>query len=252
MVILSDHDMFEVRANTLLADYDRETLTNLYQPIIGYTALALYFTLWSESDAQKVLSFSSHEQLFSRMRLAPGKFIEARKLLEAVGLVTTKLEKVSGGNIYHYTLNSPKTPKGFFSDTLLYGMLIQNLGEKDANRIKGLYQITSEELAGEDISVSFNEVFHPDFQDTAFLSAAGNKDDVIGRNKAKAFTDFSWDKFFETLSSLSQITSKSISKKEMLDYVISYLLVGIDTRRANSRYGIASGGGLGGKSPPIL
>ena len=228
MVILSDHDMFEVRANTLLADYDRETLTNLYQPIIGYTALALYFTLWSESDAQKVLSFSSHEQLFSRMRLAPGKFIEARKLLEAVGLVTTKLEKVSGGNIYHYTLNSPKTPKGFFSDTLLYGMLIQNLGEKDANRIKGLYQITSEELAGEDISVSFNEVFHPDFQDTAFLSAAGNKDDVIGRNKAKAFTDFSWDKFFETLSSLSQITSKSISKKEMLEVERLATLYGVD------------------------
>ena len=81
MVILSNNDMFEVRINSLLADYDRETLTNLYQPIIGYTALALYFTFWSEASIQKVLSFSSHEQLFVRMKLAPGHFVDARKLL---------------------------------------------------------------------------------------------------------------------------------------------------------------------------
>ena len=228
MVILSDHDMFEVRVNSLLADYDRDTLTNLYQPIIGFTALALYFTLWSEADAQKVLSFSAHEQLFMRMKLAPGKFIEARKLLEAVGLVSTKLEKVSGGNIYHYTLNAPKTPKGFFEDTLLYGMLIQNLGEADANRTKSLYQIKLADEEGEDISVSFNEVFHPDFKDAAFLSAAGNKDKVIGRNKAKAFTDFSWDVFFEELGKLSQITSKSISKKEMQEVERLSTLYGVD------------------------
>lgn len=229
MVILSDKDMFEVRANTLLADYDRDTLTNLYQPIIGYEALALYFTLWSESEAQKVLSFSTHEQLFVRMKMAPGKFIEARKILEAVGLVSTKLERVNGGgSIYHYTINSPKTPKGFFSDTLLYGMFIQNLGEAEANRVKGLYLVNGMNVAGEDISVSFNEVFHPDFQDTAFLSAAGNKDETIGRNKAKAFTDFSWDKFFNSLAELSQITNKSISKKEMQEVERLSTLYGVD------------------------
>ena len=42
MVILSENDMFEVKITSLLADYDRETITNLYQPIIGYTALAIY------------------------------------------------------------------------------------------------------------------------------------------------------------------------------------------------------------------
>ena len=47
MVILSESDMFEVKITSLLADYDRETITNLYQPIIGYTALAIYFSFWS-------------------------------------------------------------------------------------------------------------------------------------------------------------------------------------------------------------
>ena len=47
MVILSENDMFEVKIASLLADYDRETITNLYQPIIGYTAIAIYYQLIS-------------------------------------------------------------------------------------------------------------------------------------------------------------------------------------------------------------
>ena len=215
MVILSNNDMFEVRINSLLADYDRETLTNLYQPIIGYTALALYFTFWSEASIQKVLSFSSHEQLFVRMKLAAGHFVEARKLLEAVGLVKTKLEKAPGTNIYHYELSAPKTPAGFFADTLLYGMLIQALGENDAARLKRVYEVGEKKEEGEDISSSFNEVFHPDYEDPAFAAAARAGNKTVGRNKIKIDTEFSYEKFFNSLKEISQISEKGISKKEM-------------------------------------
>ena len=233
MVILSNSDIFEVRINSLLADYDRETLTNLYQPIVGYTALALYFTLWSESIIQKVLSFSTHEQLFIRMKIAPGHFIEARKVLEAVGLVKTRLEKVSGGNIYHYELVNPKTPKGFFDDTLLYGMFIQALGETDAERIKRVYEVslnTSED--GEDISSTFNEVFHPDFENESFIKAANTKSNAVGRNKAKIETEFSYEKFFEELGNISQISERAISKKEMKEVERLASLYGIDEETA--------------------
>ena len=215
MVILSNNDMFEVRINSLLADYDRETLTNLYQPIIGYTALALYFTFWSEASIQRVLSFSSHEQLFVRMKLAPGHFVDARKLLEAVGLVKTKLEKAPGTNIYHYELSAPKTPAGFFSDTLLYGMLIQALGENDAARLKRVYEVSEKKEEGEDISSSFNEVFHPDYEDPSFAAAARAGSKTVGRNKIKIQTEFSYEKFFNSLKEISQINEKGISKKEI-------------------------------------
>ena len=62
--------------------------------------------------------------------MAAGHFVDARKLLEAVGLLKTRLEKAPGTNIYHYEINAPKTPKQFFADTLLFGMMIQALGEK--------------------------------------------------------------------------------------------------------------------------
>jgi len=233
MVILSNNDMFEVRINALLADYDRETLSNLYQPIIGYSALAVYFTLWSETSIQKVLSYSTHEQLFIKMKIAPGNFIEARKLLEAVGLLKTKLEKISGGNIYHYELMNPKTPYGFFNDTLLYGMFIQALGEGDAERIKRVYEVsTSNQDEGEDISSSFNEVFHPDFEDQSFIKAANSENKTVGRNKAQIETNFSYEKFFCALKEISQINEKAISKKEMKEIERLSSLYGIDEETA--------------------
>ena len=54
MVILSENDYLDVKLKSLIADYDSETISNLYQPIIGYAALAVYFTLVSETKNQKV------------------------------------------------------------------------------------------------------------------------------------------------------------------------------------------------------
>lgn len=231
MVILSNNDMFEVRINSLLADYDRDTLTNLYQPIIGYQALALYFTLWSENNVQKVLSFSTHEQLLIRMKMAPGHFIDARKVLEAVGLVKTRLEKAPGTNIYHYELCAPKTPKDFFSDTLLFGMLIQALGQSDADRLKRVYEISYKE-EGEDVSASFQDVFHPDYADPSFLAAASSKNNALGRNKIKIDTEFSYEKFFKALGENSQISEKAITKKEMKEIERLSSLYGVDEASA--------------------
>ena len=70
MVILGSNDVFKVHKATLVADYDRETLTNLYQPLVGYGALALYFTLWSEGDMQRVNPVSAHETLLAKMKIS--------------------------------------------------------------------------------------------------------------------------------------------------------------------------------------
>lgn len=215
MVVLSQQDMFEVRVSTLLADYDRETITNLYQPIIGYAALAIYFSFWSESKNQKVLSYSSHEQFLARMKMTPGAFLEGRKLLEAVGLVKTKLEKIKDVKIYHYELLAPRTPQDFFGDTLLFGLLIQAIGESDANKMKRVYEVHHLETAGDDISTSFNDVFHPDFEDAAFLQASKNKGTIAGRNRSKITTEFSYDSFFNSLKEESQISENAFTKKEM-------------------------------------
>ena len=207
--------MFDVKISSLLADYDRDTITNLYQPIIGYTSLAVYFSLWSEANNQKIISMSSHEQFFLRMKIATGEFVEARKTLEAVGLVKTRLEKIQDFAIYHYELFAPKTPAKFFNDTLLFGMLIQNLGEIEANRLKRVYEINTSLTSGEDISSSFNDVFHPNFEDLSFLKASHGVDATLGRKKQKIDTEFSYERFFDTLKEISQINEKAFLKPEL-------------------------------------
>ena len=154
MVILGQNDVFKVLKATLVADYDRETLTNLYQPLVGYSALALYFTLWSEAEMQRVNSISAHETLLAKMKISVGEFIKARKALEGVGLLRTYLEDNKGAKIYTYELYAPKTPNEFFSDTLLYGLLINYIGEVDAKKLNQYYA-SSYKVDGTDISSSF-------------------------------------------------------------------------------------------------
>ena len=88
--------------------------------------------------------------------------------------------------MYHYQIYAPKTPKGFFDDTLLFGMLIKALGDTDANRFKTIYQFTanSNPENGKDISSSFLDAYQPNFDDPAFLKAM-NGSDAIGRRNGK-------------------------------------------------------------------
>lgn len=232
MVILSENDYLDVKLNSLIADYDNETLSNLYQPIIGYAALAVYFTLVSESKNQKITSVISHNQLLNRLQMSPGDFVDARKRLEAVGLLRTMLETNNSLKIYHYQIYAPKTPAKFFDDTLLYGMLIKAVGDVDANRFKSIYQFNGEEQ-GKDISASFVEVFQPNFDDPAFMKALQGVN-AIGRRNSKINSEFNYDLFFEQLTQISQIKQDAFTKKDMKEIERLSTLNGISEAEAAS------------------
>lgn len=233
MVILSENDYLDVKLNSLIADYDSETLSNLYQPIIGYAALAVYFTLIAEAKNQKVTSIATHNQLLNRLQMAPGDFIAARKKLEGVGLLRTFLDSGANMKVYHYQVYAPKTPSGFFDDTLLFGMLIKALGDTDANRFKTIYQFSSDNESGKDISSSFIEAYQPNFDDPAFVKALqGSK--AIGRRNGKINSEFNYDNFFGSLSEISQITSEAFTKKEMKEIERLATLNGVSESEAAS------------------
>lgn len=214
MTILSLNDYLSVTQFSLIADYDRQTISNLYEPIIGFEATALYFSFWSMAEQQQVSSLIRHNNFLIRIKMATGQFIEAREKLEAIGLLKTYLEKNNDINVYHYVLYAPKTPEKFFNDVLLYGLLIENVGQTDAEKIKNFYKISINSVEGIDISKNFIEIFKPDFSNEAF-SLTSHSDNVIGRKKSKIDSEFSFEKFFEELGKCSQISSSSITKKEM-------------------------------------
>lgn len=216
----------------MIADYDRDTLANLYQAMIGYEALAVYMTLWSEANNEKVSPLCTHEQVFLRMRMPASSFAEARKYLEAVGLLKTFVSSGEGFKIYHYELYAPKSPKGFFDDALLYGMLIKSIGENNANRLKSIYIINNKQDFGEEITAQFVEVFHPEFNDLAFIKGANNDVKIKGRNSGKIRSQFSYEVFFNHLGEISQITSSCFKKEEVKEIERLALLNGVDEQIA--------------------
>lgn len=231
MVILSESDYLDVKLVSLIADYDVETLSNLYQPIIGYASLAIFFTLVAEAKNQKITNISSHNQLLNRLQMAPGDFVDARKRLEAVGLLKTYLETKENLKIYHYQVYAPKAPFAFFDDALLYGMLIKAVGDTDANRFKMIYHFSIEEEQGKDISSSFIDVYQPNFEDPAFLKALGGAQ-AIGRRSGKANIQFNYDTFFKQLSEQSQIKQEAFTKKDMKEIARLAMLNGVTEKDA--------------------
>ena len=57
----------------MLASYDRDILTILYQPIISHSALALYFTLWGEVKYNDYCPINKHESLTKKMMMDIGE-----------------------------------------------------------------------------------------------------------------------------------------------------------------------------------
>lgn len=231
MHILKDSDYLEVKLNSLVADYDRLILTNLYQPIIGYKAVGLYFTLLTEVENQKINPIIEHKSLFNRMQINASDFVDSRKYLEAVGLLKTFVSDLKGNKLYQYELYAPKTPKLFFDNTLLYGMLIKSIGEVDAGKLKNIYTINSHP-EGTEITASFMEVFAPDFDDPAFKKAMEGSGGIITRQTAKLDCGFSYELFFAYLNNHSQIKPEAFSKKTMKEIERLATLYGIDEESA--------------------
>lgn len=231
MLLLKENDYLEVNIKSLVADYDRDILMNLYQPIVGYKAISLYLTLLTECENQKTTSLSSHQVIFNRTKMNASDFVDSRQLLEAVGLLKTYLTTLKDNKLYHYDLYAPKTPKLFFDNTLLFGLFLKNVGEVEGNRIKNLYFI-NKEAEGKDISATFMEVFKPDFDDPIYRQTIVNNDGIIDRNSAKGKSGFSYELFFSSLSSISQISETSFSKKDMKEIERLALLFAISEDNA--------------------
>ena len=153
-------DTYIVLNKTVLSDKDRKIITMLYQPIIGFTATSLYFTLLDDLDKLELMSEDlTHHHLMATMQLKLEDIVIAREKLEAVGLIKTYFKKDSI-NHYVYLIYSPLTPNEFFNHPILNIVLYNNLGKKEYERILNYYKIPRINLKDyEDITSNFDDVF---------------------------------------------------------------------------------------------
>lgn len=155
-------DTFVVLNKTVLNNEDRKLLIMLYQPIIGFKAISLYFTLWTNLDKREIFSSEcTHHHLMTNMQLRLSEIIEAREKLEAVGLLKTYLKK-SNINNFVYELYSPISAYDFLNNPVLATTLFNNVGKYEYEKIIEYYKIPRVNLKEyQEITCSFTDIFEP-------------------------------------------------------------------------------------------
>lgn len=172
-------DTYIVINKGIINESDRKLVTMLYQPIIGHTAVSMYFTLIDDLIRTEVISEElTHHHLMSTMQLKLNDIIIAREKLEALGLLKSYVKK-DHINTYVYVLYSPLSANEFFNHPILNVVLYNNLGKKEYNKLVNCYKVPKISLKDyQDITKKFNEVF---------TSTSGNvfieNDNIIDRNK---------------------------------------------------------------------
>ena len=153
-------DTYIVVNKTIITETDKKIVTTLYQPIIGNTAVSLYFTLIDDLLKREIMSNEeTHHHLMSTMQIKLENLVIAREKLEAVGLLKTYVKKDDVNN-YVYVLYSPMTAQEFLNHPILNVVLYNNIGKKEYDKIINYYKVPKLNLKDyEDVTANFNSVF---------------------------------------------------------------------------------------------
>lgn len=153
-------DSFIVSNRTNLSEFDRKILYMLYQPLVGHTTISLYYTMWSYLDKYELLSNEwTHNHILNDMMISIQEFVDARKKLEAIGLLKTYLKE---GNInnYVYELYAPLSASEFINNPLLSTALYNTIGKLEYEQLVNYFKIPKLNLREyENISSKFSDVF---------------------------------------------------------------------------------------------
>ncbi len=134
-------DTYIVINKTILTEIERKNIINLYEPIIGPIAVGLYLTLWSDLDKRELMSKDfNHHHLMTLLKTNLDDIKEARKGLEAVGLLKTFYKSDENINSYIYELYSPLSAYEFFNHPILNIVLYNNIGESEYEPLVNLYK----------------------------------------------------------------------------------------------------------------
>ena len=157
---LTPADKYVIFNKGLITSEKIKILTNLYQPIIGFTAVSLYLTLFNDLNNKSLESEEfSHHHLMTLMQLKLDNILDARKKLEGIGLLKTYFKKGEINN-YIYILYSPISAYEFFNHPILNIVLYNNIGSLEYEKLQNQYKVPRITVKDyEDVTVSFEDVF---------------------------------------------------------------------------------------------
>lgn len=166
-------------------------LIHLYQPIAGSAAISLYLTLVYQVPLHRagISEMYTHSYLLQLCSFTYDELLEARYLLEGIGLINTYEIKDDNQVYYEYEMIPPLTPAKFFQSDILSISLYNSLGNERYFMLKDWFignshlQKIEREERGHNITRTFQEVF--DNISPADLTKQAEREKEMARPVAK-------------------------------------------------------------------
>ena len=209
-------DTYKVFNRAFIENRLKDVLVNLYQPIIGVLAVNLYLTLTNDLSEDKIESdYLSHQHLMGIMCVNLDMIVEARKKLEAIGLLKTFFREDTINN-YIYVLYAPLSPNEFLNHPILNVVLYNNLGKMEYENIVDKYR-TKKVLTKDytDITTSFDQVF------TSVNGYAFNNLDIVDEKTRRIEIKSNIDINLIISGIPNRMTNPKCFNKETVDLIIN-------------------------------
>jgi len=210
-------DKFKLMTYQNIDTDERNVVTLLYAPLIGCKPFLMYNMLWSMIDRSRLKSPEyMHSKLYDLLELSPIEFLQARKVLEAIGLLSVYQKD----DVFLYELKAPVSAEEFLKDGALGALLYEKIGKSEYDDISNLFRITLSDKEGfENVTAHFDDVF------TSVKNPVSETGDFVSRSKSSINVNhgFEFDIFFDGISKnyidRRKISSKIEEKIIMLSYV---------------------------------
>lgn len=156
---LKPKDQFSIRLSGGYNEVDYQTLTLLYQPLIGTTAFSLLTNLLHHSKVRSDES-AEHAFIFDQLGIGLPNFYEARSRLEAIGLLRTYTRKLDQGHHFIYLVMRPVSPELFLTDDVMALLLLDKIGEESFKQLVKLFKTKTDDLDSySETTRKFTDVF---------------------------------------------------------------------------------------------
>jgi len=142
---------FKVLGDVFLSPSDLQSLTLLYQPIIGARAFSLYFLFLTLPVATE----QKHHLLIQITDDSMEQLVDNRHRLEAAGL----LDVYESSDLLTYVIKQPLSIKQFFSDAIMRAFLYVKIGAQDFNALRSMLVSKVDSASGDKLTKRFDEVF---------------------------------------------------------------------------------------------
>lgn len=196
---VNPYQPFEVTGSLGLSSSQLQSLSLLYQPIIGAQGLSLYLTLLSMTHyKQSKKSPKRHTDLLNHMNYGIQDLNQSRLKLEGLDLMRTFRDPLSHPNPNHQTIYYKVIPaltaESFFKKALLRTALFNQLGEADYETLVAFFFKEEELDSYQEETANFEQVF-------THFSRAERKPDPSPEEREQPIysTDFDYGKFMQFL-----------------------------------------------------